>query len=68
MTDGIPRVSVVLPAYFSDGSIAQCLDAIHAQTFQDFEVIVVNSSPESRTKEIVTSRFPRVIFEQSSTR
>ena len=68
MTEGIPRVSVVLPAYFSDGSIGQCLDAIYAQTFQDFEVIVVNSSPESCTKEIVTSRFPGVIFEQSPTR
>ncbi len=68
MTDASPRVSVVLPAYFSDGSIAQCLEAIQAQTFQDFEVIVVNSSPETRTREIVTTRFPRVIFEQSSTR
>lgn len=68
MIDVKPRVSVVLPAYFSDGSIAQCLAAIDRQTFQDFEVIVVNSSPETRTRDIVTSRFPRVIFEQSATR
>ena len=68
MTDTNPHVSVVLPAYFSDGSIGQCLEAIYAQTFQDFEVIVVNSSPEARTREIVTSGFPRVIFQQSSTR
>ena len=68
MIETNPRVSVVLPAYFSDGSIAQCLEAIEAQTFQDFEVVVVNSSPETRTRDIVTSRFPRVIFEQSATR
>ena len=68
MIETNPRVSVVLPAYFSDGSIAQCLEAIEAQTFQDFEVVVVNSSPETRTRDIVTSRFPRVIFEQSTTR
>ena len=68
MTYANPRVSVVLPAYYSDGSIAQCLEAISAQTFQDFEVIVVNSSPETRTREIVRTRFPRVIFQQSSRR
>lgn len=63
-----PRVSVVLPAYYSDSSIAACLEAIDAQTFGDFEVIVVNSSPESRTAEIVTQRFPQVLFHQSPTR
>jgi glycosyltransferase involved in cell wall biosynthesis len=68
MTHTNPRVSVILPAYYSDGSIAQCLEAIHAQTFQDFEIIVVNSSAETRTGEIITTRFPRVIFQQSSTR
>jgi len=68
MTDTNPRVSVILPAYFSDDSIAQCLEAIHAQTFQDFEIIVVNSSPETRTGEIMTKRFPRVIFQQSPAR
>lgn len=61
-------MSVVLPAYYSDRSIARCLEAISAQTIQDFEIIVVNSSPETRTQEIVTTRFPRVIFKQSSTR
>ena len=68
MTFANPRVSVILPAYYSDGSIAACLEAIAAQSFKDFEVIVVNSSPETRTSEIVTTRFPRVIFRQNSTR
>ena len=68
MTRANPQVSVILPAYYSDRSIAQCLEAISEQTFQDFEVIVVNSSPETRTHEIVTTRFPKVIFKQSPTR
>ena len=63
-----PRVSVVLPAYHSDASIAGCLEAIERQTFRDFEVIVVNSSPETRTAEIVTTEFPNVRFHQSPTR
>ena len=68
MTPTNPRVSVVLPAYYSDASIAASLDALEAQTFRDFEVIVVNSSPESRTAEIVNQRFPQVHFHQSPTR
>lgn len=63
-----PQVSVILPAYHSDDSIAACLEAIARQSFQDFEVVVVNSSPETRTSQIVTTRFPRVIFHQSPTR
>jgi glycosyltransferase involved in cell wall biosynthesis len=63
-----PRVSVVLPAYYSDGTIGACLEAITAQTWRDFEVIVVNSSPETRTAELVTTRFPGVRFHQSATR
>jgi glycosyltransferase involved in cell wall biosynthesis len=68
MTRVNPRVSVVLPAYYSDGTIAACLEAIEAQRFQDFEVIVVNSSPETRTSEIVTNRFSHVVFYQHPTR
>jgi len=41
---------------------------VQAQTFRDFEVIVVNSSPEQRTGEIVRTRFPDVRFHQSATR
>ena len=67
MTTG-PRVSVVIPAYESEATIADCLRAIEAQTFQDFEVIVVNSSVgEERVRRIV-ERFPRVRLEQASSR
>lgn len=63
-----PSVSVVLPAYYSHASLASCLESLDAQTFRDFEVIVVNSSPESRTAEIVTQQFPQVLFHQSPAR
>ena len=63
-----PRVSIVLPAYYSDATIAGCLEAIEQQSFRDFEVIVVNSSPEPRTGETVRTRFPRVTFHQHATR
>jgi GT2 family glycosyltransferase len=64
----IPRVSVIIPAYYSHGSVEACLQALRAQTYRDFETILVNSSPEELTGRIVTTRFPEVVFEQSSTR
>ena len=64
----MPRVSVVIPAFHSDGTIAACLSSLHAQTFRDFEVIVVNSSPGERTRAIVEAQFPEVRFEQAPAR
>jgi GT2 family glycosyltransferase len=59
---------VIVPAYHSDATIAACLDALGAQTFTGFEVIVVNSSQEESTLRIVAARFPAARFEQSSVR
>jgi GT2 family glycosyltransferase len=63
-----PSVSVVIPAYHSDSTIAACLEALHTQTYRDFEVIVVNSSPEPRTEAIVKKTYPEAAFEQADLR
>jgi glycosyltransferase involved in cell wall biosynthesis len=60
-----PRVSIIIPAFHSDDTIAECLESLRAQTLTDFELIVVNSSPEERTRRIVEDRFPEVRFEQT---
>ncbi len=39
-----PRLSVVIPSYRSEATIASCLDALAHQTFDDFEAIVVDST------------------------
>ncbi|HVD61802.1 MAG TPA: glycosyltransferase family A protein [Gemmatimonadaceae bacterium] len=59
-----PRVSIIIPAYESSSTIADCLRGLKAQTFRDFEVIVVNSSQERETRRILDSEFPDAIFEQ----
>lgn len=63
-----PRVSIVIPAYHSGSTIAESLDAIRRQTFRDFEVIVVNSSPEDQTRKLVERDYGEVCFEQAQHR
>lgn len=63
-----PRVSVVCAAYYSHDTIEDSLRAIVGQTFRDVEIIVVNSSPETRTGELVATLFPSVRFIQSPVR
>jgi len=55
-----PRVSVIIPAYNSGKTIGACLKALYAQTWQDFETILVDSSREELTCQIVTRDFPQV--------
>ena len=43
-----PAVTVVIPAYNSARYIGQALDSLKAQTFNDYEVIVVNDGSEDR--------------------
>lgn len=38
----IPSVSVIVPIYKVEKYIRRCLDSIKAQTFQDYEVIMIN--------------------------
>lgn len=48
-----PRVSVVIPAWNAEKFIKKTLAAVAAQTFRDFEVIVVDDGSTDDTKEIV---------------
>jgi glycosyltransferase involved in cell wall biosynthesis len=43
-----PAVTVVIPAYNASRYIGQALDSVQAQTFSDYEVIVVNDGSSDR--------------------
>lgn len=62
-----PRVSVITAAYEAAATIGRCLESLRAQTYRDFEMVVVDSSPDEETARVV-SRFPEVRFERSATR
>ncbi|MBI5247346.1 MAG: glycosyltransferase family 2 protein [Elusimicrobia bacterium] len=49
----MPRVSVVIPAYAAAKFITATLDTIAAQTYKDFELIVVDDGSPDETKLVV---------------
>jgi len=58
-----PRVSVVVPAYDAERFLEECLESVLAQSFGDFELLVVDDGSRDRTAEIVEGyarRDPRV--------
>ncbi len=59
-----PKVSVIIPSYKTAHLIARCLDTVMAQTFQDFEVIVVNDgSPDTPELEKVLQPYmDRIVY------
>lgn len=59
-----PKVSVVIPSYKTANLIARCLDTVMAQTFQNFEAIVVNDgSPDTAELEKVLAPYmDRIVY------
>jgi glycosyltransferase involved in cell wall biosynthesis len=54
----MPKLSVIIPAYNVAPYIGETLDSVFAQTFADYEVIVVNDgSPDTEDLERALARF-----------
>ena len=55
----IPAISVITAMYNAEKYVAQCLESLLAQTFQDFEVIVVDDFSTDNSCAIVESFIPK---------
>jgi len=60
---GSPAVTVIVPAYNTAGHIGMALGSVFAQSYTDFEVIVINDgSPDSKQMELAIAPYlPRII-------
>jgi glycosyltransferase involved in cell wall biosynthesis len=48
LSNTAPKISVIIPSYNTAHLIGECLDSVMAQTYKDFEVILVNDgSPDT---------------------
>jgi glycosyltransferase involved in cell wall biosynthesis len=61
-----PKVSIVIPAYNSGSLLLDTLCGIRGQSFQDFEIIVVDDGSTDNTQEIATSTDPNIRFYRQS--
>jgi len=62
-TAAAPTVSVIIPAYNVSSFIAEALDSVFSQTFQDFEVIVVDDGSPDREelRRVLRAYFDRIV-------
>lgn len=47
-----PKVSVIVPVYKAEAYLHRCVDSILAQTFQNFEVLLIDDGSPDRSGEI----------------
>jgi glycosyltransferase involved in cell wall biosynthesis len=50
-----PRVSIIIPVYNASQFIVHCLESITKQTFDDYEVIIINDGSSDNSAEIISS-------------
>ena len=46
------QISVIIPVYNAESTLRRCLDSILAQTFTDFECLLINDGSKDRSGEI----------------
>lgn len=56
-------ISVIIPYYNGEDYICECLDSIYSQTFQNFEIILVNDgSPKEFLEDLKINKYPDLIL------
>jgi len=61
-----PKISVIIPAFNAEKTIAKTLESLEKQAFRQFEAIVVNDGSADKTEEIAESfNFAKVISQKN---
>ena len=46
------KFSIIIPVYNSEDYLSECIESVLRQTFQDFEIILINDGSSDRSGEI----------------
>ena len=57
-----PKVSIIIPVYNGENYLREAIDSALAQTYKNFEVIVVNDGSSDKTDEICKSYGSRIRY------
>lgn len=49
----MPKLSIIIPTFNSEGTIQRCLDSIQVQTFTDYEVVFQDGGSSDRTVQLI---------------
>ena len=61
----MPKVSVVIPTYNRAHLITEAIQSVQDQTFQDFEIIVIDDGSTDNTAEIVSAFPVRYLWQEN---
>jgi glycosyltransferase involved in cell wall biosynthesis len=56
-----PRLSVVMPVYNAEGTLAECLTRLYKSAFGDFEVVIVDDGSTDGSRAIASSFPVRIV-------
>ena len=62
----MPKFSIIVPAYNVEKYIKRCLDSIFSQSYQDYEVIVINDGSTDSTLQIINNYNVKLINQVNS--
>ena len=48
-----PKISILIPVYNVEKYISRCIDSILAQTYQDFEIVIINDCTPDNSIDII---------------
>lgn len=55
-------ISVIIPVFNCEKYVSEAVESVLLQTYQDFEVIVVNDGSTDNTEEVLKAYFDRIIY------
>lgn len=58
----MPKVSILMPVYNAEQYLSQALDSIVSQSFEDWELILINDGSTDRSESIIMDYDDERIF------